>query len=178
MIKQITRWIVALLAKYFDPQIGWATATDTQYTRENPFVVEVGGSVVLPNNKGQSITEFAGPYADMYDPVTQSFQPKIRGLSGSYRIDFAVRPLEGRRESRIRLQIDIGDDSREIIIVTREMQADDKFDPWSPQSVGFPFFCMDTFVANGGRIKISSSVPVAIADIFYFDSITFIPNQY
>lgn len=157
-------------------ETGWSTASDTEYTFENPFFIAPDTTVTLPNNAGRSITGFSGEYAAMYDSLSQSFLPKKIGLAGDLRIDFQVTIPGGERKVPIKIEIDIGKDS-EFIIVSRTEVVDNQFGLWYPVSLGFPFYCLDSFVANGGRVEITSTEPIQVSNISYMVKIDYTPKN-
>ena len=177
-MKNISALTLALLLlgcdQYKDPT-GWTVHNDTEYTFENPFTVQPDTLVQLPNNNGTAITAFAGDYGEIYDGESGRITPSISGLAGDFRLDFKVTLPDGDRKTPVLIQVDIGK-STEIVIVERTEGIENDFGVWYSVSMGFPFYCLDTFVANGGEIKITTKEPIAIANIGYFIKIDYVPD--
>lgn len=114
----------------------------------------------LINRGNTMLTEYAGRFADMYDPETGRFTPKRSGLASSVRVDFEVRSTTQGSELSLELVLDIGTDTNLIPIVTRYINVGSNPTAWRKVSIGFPIYMLDTFVANGGRFMVRSTSSV------------------
>lgn len=136
---------------------GWAIYVDGTYTSGSPLVLTNGARnlLTIDGNGSTTNTDFlpAG-VTDFWDTTNNKITPEKVGDSYDLRIDFAV-DVPTNTESIV-LELDIGDGSPDIPIVTKGIQFAES---GSGQlvSIGFPIFALSTFLANGGKIYLTPS---------------------
>jgi hypothetical protein len=91
---------------------------------------------------------------DFWDTTNNKITPQKVGDAYDLRIDFTV-DVPANTES-ITLELDIGDGSPDIPVVTRGIQFSEG-GAGQLVSIGFPIFSLSTFLANGGKIYLTPS---------------------
>lgn len=135
------------------PTQGWASYVDTLYTSGSPFVILDGVTSTLGNNAATKIETYL-PYdvASYYDPSTAKITPRN---VGDYHV-MAIRLIAKASApfASLKFGIDIGG---ALGIIFQEEQA---FPKGSGTYHPFTFICcgysLDTFVANGGLVKLTA----------------------
>lgn len=139
----------------FDPLAGqgWATYIDTTYTIGAPLVLLDGVMTTLPNNAGAKIERYLpADVASFYDSATSKITPKY---VGDYNI-IAVRLIANPNATfaSLKFGIDIGGAPG---VIFQEEQA---FHKGAGVAQPFVFTCpgysLDTFIANGGLVKLTA----------------------
>lgn len=132
---------------------GWAQYSDSLHTSGSPLVVEQGEEVILTNNAANSITGFLPLDVDsLYS--NNKITPANSGDTYILRIDFTAYTNNNNGLAEIKL--DIG--GTQGVILKRILQF--------PRGAGISnarefsttnlIFTLDTFIANGGEIKVES----------------------
>ena len=140
---------------------GYAVFFDETYTNASPLLIDTTPQT-LKIDAASSILSYAGPgAANWWDETTNRFRPDVIGSSFDFRVNFLARPLVANRD--IRLELDIGGALGVI------WGADRTLSRQAGVAVNKAFdsiiYCLDTFVANGGRFLISATGPVEIFDL-------------
>jgi len=136
---------------------GWAIYVDDTYTSGSPLVLTnaVRNLLTIDGNGSTTNTDFlpAG-VTDFWDTTNNKIIPQKVGDAYDLRIDFSV-DVPANTES-ITLELDIGDGSPDIPVVTRGIQFAES-GAGQLVSIGFPIFALSTFLANGGKIYLTPS---------------------
>ncbi len=132
---------------------GWAQYNDDQYTSGSPLVITAGSTVTLTNNGATSIkTHLPDGITDLYDTVTNKITPENIGDTYLLRIDFTT--FTNSNNGLAELDLDIGGSQgvilRRLINFPRGTGLANAREYSSTSLV----FTLDTFVANGGELKI------------------------
>lgn len=142
---------------------GWADYADTQYTSASPFVVSTT-KLTLPNN--------ATIIRDNQKPIDittfyNSTDSTITGRDGdgiNITIEFKARPATPNL-TRITVAIDIGGAVGEIYPRDFILSKGSGIEHFYLSSFGA--YTLNTWEANGGKIRIISTAPTEIYDIRY-----------
>lgn len=151
---------------------GWAIYDDSQYTIDNQLSI-VGGARTLVTidalGSETNKTQLPIGVSDFWNATTNKIMPINVGDSYDLRLDFVADP-QSNTES-VRVELDIGDGNPSIVIVALTAG----FPESAPQdvAVSFPFFSLETFVANGGSIYITPS-----SNFTFYDFSVFIKRDY
>ncbi|MGB5943797.1 MAG: hypothetical protein WBG71_13020 [Leeuwenhoekiella sp.] len=156
----------AAVASNANDYTGWADYVDTQYTSAAPFtgITTTPARVSLPNNAG-IIQDGQKPVdiSTFYDSTTGT----ITGRDGdgvNIVIEFKARPTN-TNIPRITVAIDIGGAVGEIykrdFILSKGAGVEHFY------LSSFNAYTLNTWEANGGTVKISSTFPVEVYDIRY-----------
>ncbi len=156
----------AAVAEKANDYTGWGDYVDTQYTSSNPFtgVTTSPTRVTLPNNAG-TIRHQQKPIdiTTFYDSSTST----ITGRDGdgiNIVIEFKARPAN-TNIPRITVAVDIGGAVGEIYKGDFLLAKGAGVEHYYLNS--FSAYTLNTWEANGGTVKISSTFPVEIYDIRY-----------
>lgn len=144
---------------------GWADYTDGTYTSASPLSLTAGNKITLPNDAATvrdaqipiDITEF-------YDVANQV----ITGRNGdgiNINIMFKARPTTNSLTNRITVAIDIGGAVGEIYIRDFLLSKGQNVEHYYVSS--FNAYTLNTWEANGGAVKISSTADAEVYDIRY-----------
>jgi len=150
---------------------GWASYSDTTYVVGAPFAITEGVTSTLPNNAGTVIdTYLPSGVTEFYDQATSKITPD--GVGDYY--NFAIRFKA--KNSNIAGYFDFGIDvGGSLGIIFKETQL---FLKGANTEQSFSITCsgysLDTFVANGGLVKITATLGnLSIYDIQYQINRTF-----
>jgi len=138
----------------------WVQYNDTIYTASNPFQIQSNTTTTIPNNASTIINHANGN--DLFNSVDTTITPLIIGSRLDLRVNFTISPSVSNTYFIITLDIGgslgiIMEDSRSLVKVTQ---------PHS-YSLSFNGYSLNTFVANGGKIKIWTNNDCDIYDISY-----------
>lgn len=151
---------------FVDPKriTGWASYVDTVYTAGSPFTVASGATVTLPNNAGTSITTYLPDNVrGFYDSGTGKITPEDVGDYYVFTIRFTAESTTGTT-NYFDFSIDIGGSIGQIFRETKSMLKGSGTPHY--YSIVCPGYTLDTFVANGGLVKITGgSADIEIYDI-------------
>lgn len=129
---------------------GWATYADTEHTDVSPLSVAANTPFLWTVNAGTVIEDYRPDPTAFWD--NDRIRPPNRGAAFGLRLDMRVNP--DTSNGTVFFKLDIGTDplgGSSISIVERAQRlARGSAD--QPVSVGFPIYCYDTFLANGGAI--------------------------
>ena len=141
---------------------GWASYRDTLYTEVSPFTIADGVTSTVPNNAGTVINAHL-PYgvSSLYDG--SKITPENVGDYYIFTLRFNAKTTQ-QVGSYLQFGIDIGGAIGEIfkesVLFAKGANTEQAF------SIDTPAFTLDTFVANGGLIKLTSGGgTVSIYDI-------------
>ncbi len=129
--------------------MSWIVIQDTTISEENPLVIS-DETIQLTNNGG-SIINLTGLEEDVY----YDFNKNVIDLGTiedtySIRIDFLAKQLTNN--SKLSIRLDIGNES-EIEIISDTKEALNTF---KPIFFDLPVYALNTFKANGAKIKLTA----------------------
>lgn len=143
--------------------LGWAQYTDTQYTEGSPLVVSQGVTATLPNNAGESITDYLPSDVDGYYDGSAVRSVKV-GETFSVSVRFKVK--SSTANGAIAVGLDIGGTQGVIVEDTRRLVRGASTE--NILQIDFTTFALDTFLANGATVKFTSiSGDSSVYDINY-----------
>lgn len=145
---------VADTAFNFDTHTGWATYSDTTHSSGSPQTFSDGVRAQWTNDGGSSIVTYRDGDEDYW--AGNEIQPGEAGESYSIRIDFTYQP--SAPNSHAVLELDIGSaplGGSSVPIVRRTISAV-KGTTVQYASVGFPIYCLNTFLSNGGTVLLTT----------------------
>ena len=159
--------VSALAAGAAKKTTGWASYSDTTYTTGSPFTIASGVSAYLPNDAGTSITDYLPHCAigtGFYDGTY--ITPCTVGDYYILTVRFTARHSLGL-SGTFEFGVDIGGAMGVIFKQVQSMPkgaGNDNF-----YSLAVPFYSLDTFLANGGRVQITQVAggTLSIFDIEY-----------
>jgi len=134
---------------------GWAQYTDGQYTSGSPLNVAAGDTATLFNNAASTITSDLPIGTDsLWNRTDSTIIGKYVGDAYTIRIDFTAE--SSSNDGYFDLGIDIGGTQNFILqdtyLFPKGQNAPHKY------SVTHSIYTLDTFIANGGKIKIIGGV--------------------
>ena len=153
-----------------DSVVGWARYDDTTYTSANKFVVNQDDSLTLPNDAGFTILEHLPLGVDsFYSPNDTTLIGVNEGDFYTIRVDFNAE--SSSNSGLFYLVIDIGGSIGTTF--EKEFTFPKGIGEEHPFTETFAYYTLDTFLANGGKIKIYSVTGnTSIWDISYVISRT------
>lgn len=138
-----------------EKQTGWAQYTDSVYTSSNVLSVSSGSTVTLSNNANSTITSQL-PYgvSSFYNNTTNKITPENSGDFYVVRVDFTA--YTDNNNGLFELQLDIGGGQGVIYQDTIDFPRGTGSGNAREISKTISLFSLDTFIANGGELKILS----------------------
>lgn len=133
---------------------GWAQYVDNEYTSASPFEIDNGQFVTLPNNAGSKIETWLPVGATaLYDPIAQKIVPV--GVGDYNTITIRFKAVATASTTHLDFGIDIGGTQgvifRDVKVFPRGAGVEHPF------SISCPGFSLNTFVANGGTVKLGAT---------------------
>ena len=128
------------------------TTPSTQVITTTPTLLEIDGlgatstSAYIPH-------EIRG-ISELWDSTVNEIKPIGIGDGYTVRIDLQIT-AKGGSPTEIKLELDINGGATPSIVIVERIINTGKTPPYTV-AVGFPFFTLDTFFANGGRIFLST----------------------
>lgn len=138
-------------------------ATQTFNTTPSKLQIDAAG---LSTNETYLPNSLSGG-ASLWDSTNNKITPASIGDSYDIRIDLEVTAKSGS-PTNLTFQLDIGGGASPTISVVERDISISKTPPYTI-SIGFPIFCLSTFLTNGGQLFFSTgtgSVTVAGRGIF------------
>jgi len=132
---------------------GWASYADDQYIEASPFTINSGVTSSLPNNSAVTIESFLPPLVSgLYDGA--KITPESGGSYYSFTVRFCAKSssVSGSFDFSIDIGGTVGQIFNETKVFSKGANAEQAF------SIVAPGFIGETFLANGGTIKIKSLV--------------------
>lgn len=147
---------------------GWARYADTQYTSASPFRLLAGQEMILPNNAGSVLDDhLPAGVSRFYDSASQKITPATIGDGYNFQILFNAVPTVAN--AKLDFGIDIGGTVGKIFSINEVVNANAGV--VDSVLIGIPgAYSLDTFVANGGQVKIIAEQDVDVYDIVYIIS--------
>jgi hypothetical protein len=149
---------VALEASTFVAPHGWGyytedqTVASTQVITTTPQKLTIDG-LGSTSNSSYLPLEIRG-ISELWNTSTNKIEPISLGDDYTLRIDLKVTAKSGA-PTELKLDLDIGGGASPSIVIVERFIATAKAPPYSI-SIGFPIFCLTTFVANGGQIFLAT----------------------
>ncbi len=142
---------------------GWATYKDTVYTSGSPFAIASGVTSTLPNNAGTIVnTNLPNNTADFYNASTLKLLPSAAGEHYIFTIKFSVVAASGT-VNFLEFAIDVGG-----TLIAKQTKTLPKGTVAHNISIVCQVGILDTFITNGGLVKITSgAVNMSYYDIEY-----------
>jgi hypothetical protein len=139
------------IPRYYSQPQGWASYRDTVYTSGAPFTITAGTGAYLPNNAGNVLNGFIqSDTAALYSAATQLITP--RNVGDYYVITVRFVATCTNPNTAMDFGIDLGGaiglSFRSCIGFPRGTGTAHPFTFVSP------CYSLDTFVANGGKVRI------------------------
>lgn len=149
---------------YEKQQEAWVYYKDGQYNVNNRLLVADGDTIDITIDGTGRTEEFL---VDSITTFWKNNKIRPRQLNDAYdiRIDVTGRPLSN--DASISLILDIGD-QQYIPIVTREISFSSGIGIVKSKSVGFPIFCQETFLQNGGKLHLIAKGNLELLDFNIF----------
>lgn len=138
----------------FVTEQGWASYTDTTHTSGSPQTLTNGTRTQWTNDAGTKLEDYRPGGAPLWSG--NKITPNSLGDAYTLRVDFTYQPAGVN--AYIDFELDIGSDpfgASSIPIVRRTIAAG-KGTAIQYASVGFPIYCLSTFLANGGTIAVTA----------------------
>jgi len=132
---------------------GWAQYNDTEYTVEAPFAVVEGTTVTMPMNSGHVLKQYIpSDTTDLYagGKITPT------NIGDAYVLAIRFRAKSSKNFGALRIGIDIGGELNTFVQQSIPFVRDANIEQYF--NFVFNIFTLDTFVANGGTIKIEAII--------------------
>lgn len=157
-------WVKLISETNMSDYTGWAQYLDGVYTSASPFSLAAATKVTLPNN-ANSVLDIQKPIdvTTFYDSSTST----ITGRNGdgvNIVIEFKARPTSAAT-TRLTVAIDIGGTVGELYPRDFVLAKGNGVEHYYLSS--FNGYTLNTWEANGGAVKITSTGSVEIYDIRY-----------
>lgn len=134
---------------------GWAVYNDTQYTSGSPLVVTSGTTVAIPNNAGTKIETFLPSDGALYDETAGRVNMNTLGSHGVVRVTFTASASLNNGGFSVSLDISAAGDGS-ITVATDPVRMLRGSNVPSQYTVALDVYALDTFIANGGRLRITA----------------------
>jgi len=166
-----SRYMPTLISVADEVGTGWASYVDTVYTVGSPFDILEGVTSTLPNNAGTVIDDYLPTgVTNFYDQATQKITPENVGDFYSFSIRFKAKNnnIAGYFDFGIDIGGSLGIIFKETQLFLKGANTEQCF------SITCNGYSLDTFLANGGQVKIESILgDMEIYDIQYQINRTF-----
>jgi hypothetical protein len=143
---------------------GWGYYQDSTYTSGSPLVANNAKVQMSIDGLGANteITQLPNGVTNLWDVATNKIIPKSIGDSYAIRVDLSASPTTA--SDWLDFIIDIGTGAPDIPVVTRTLTFAKT--GTTNFSIGVPIFSMSTFVTNGGKLYLDTSVSADNVSIF------------
>jgi len=143
---------------------GWGYYQDNQYTSGSPLNINNTTTQVTINGLGASTnTTFLPTGTSFFDTSTSEITPDETGVAFIMRFDFKAK--SATNNVSFDLLIDIGNPSPlydNVYNVSKGINTEQRY------SISIPIYCLATFVANGGKIKLRTTNNIDFYDFGLF----------
>lgn len=162
---QITSGGVVVIAPTVTSSDGYGVYGDSEYD-VTPFVVNSGTSAQLPNNAADVIEELPPGSAGYYDG--SRITPDA--LGDAYMVRLGFEAASSANDGSFNVSVDISAAGDGSIVISgnpeRMIRGSGNFQRYT---ISLPIFCRETFLANGGTVRIESvSGNTSIRQIGFF----------
>ena len=143
--------------------MGWGSYVDSQYTSGSPLNSSNAKTQITIDGLGSgSNTDYLPTgVTDLWSTVDNKITPAAEGDAYDLRLDFTAEPTASTDFAEV--TIDIGG-AGTIPVATRTVTFAKT--GATSFSIGFPIYCLATFLANGGKIYFDTSVSGDTIDIY------------
>jgi hypothetical protein len=132
---------------------GWVQYNDTQYTVASPFTVTEGSKVTMPMNSGNVIaTYIPSDTTHLYSNVSNKITPT--NIGDAYVVAIRFRAKNSMNFGGLTVGIDIGGALNTFVEQSLPFIRNANLEQYF--NIVFSIFTLDTFVANGGTVKITA----------------------
>lgn len=144
---------------------GWASYADSVWTEQSPFSILSGNTAVLDNNANTNIETYLPiGVSTFYDGLNNKIL--VENIGDSYTISIRFRAKTSDNNDFFDIGLDVG--GTQNLILTETKLFHKGADTEQVFNLTFVVFSLNTFVANGGQIKISANTGnLSIYDINY-----------
>ena len=147
-----------ITATSYTAPAGWGYYIEDQSVVSTQLITTTASKLIIDGAGATSNSEYL-PLAirgisELWDTVNNKIIPINIGDDYALRIDLKVTAKTGA-PTELKLDLDIGGGASPSIVIVERFIATAKAPPYSI-SVGFPIFSLDTFIANGGQIFLST----------------------
>lgn len=142
--------------EYVDRKLGWAVYGDSQYTEVSPLSISVGNTEIVDiDGLGNTITTYLpSDTINFYDTTTSKITPT--NIGDGYTFTLSFKGSSNSNNGSATIGVDIGGAIGEIFRRSfRFPRGTNQTHEFYMPSQGYS---LNTFVANGGEIKITSDV--------------------
>lgn len=135
---------------------GWGFYTDENVSDQ---VITTTPSKLIINGLGAATNtdylpaEILGS-GELWSSLNNTITPIGLGDGYTLRVDLEIK-LEGANPSEMVVQVDIGGGATPTVVIVERLISTGKSVPYTV-SMGFPYFTLATFVANGGQIFLNT----------------------
>lgn len=153
-----TAW-VALEASTFVTPHGWGYYTEDQTAPSTQVITTTTQKLTIDglgstSNSDYLPLEIRG-ISELWDTATNKITPINLGDDYTLRIDMGVTAKTGS-PTELKVELDIGGGATPTIVIVERFVSTAKAPPYN-FSMAFPIFCLETFMANGGQIFLSTN---------------------
>lgn len=157
-------------------QAGWSNYADSQYTSGSPLAVSGGVRTQITINGLGSATNTSlanGMHADVWSGNT--FRPSDIGECYNLRLTCIVTQATSGTGTYVTFEMDIGTQGVPFIAATESVSLLKGQGVPTQMTISAPFFTLDTFGRNGGKLYITPSVDITAWSFALFIQRTFKP---
>lgn len=147
------RWIlwITKLRRIINETHGWANYTDNQYTSGSPRTINNTRAQITINGLGTGTNTNYAPLNTTWWS-NNTFMPVVVGESYVLRLSFKAVPSSPNDQFDVELQIDTGN-----LVYVQSIEMIKGAGAEHLYSLTVPVYCLDTFLANGGKFFINTS---------------------
>lgn len=138
--------------------LGWGFYVHDQSTPSSQIITTTASKLIIDSasslsNSDHLPLEIRG-ISELWDSVDNKIMPINEGDGYTVRIDLYIASKTGSPAELV-LDLDIGGTVAPSITIVERIVGTGKTPPYAV-SIGFPYFALSTFVANGGQIFLST----------------------
>jgi hypothetical protein len=141
--------------------LGWAYYQDSQYTSASPLNINSTTTQITINGLGASTnTAFLPAGVSFFNTTTSEITPESVGDTFVLRFDFKLK--SSSNNANFDVLVDIGSASpsfSQTFTVTKGINTEQRY------GVVIHLYCLNTFLANGGQIKMATTNSINFYDM-------------
>lgn len=144
---------------------GWGLYLDDQYTLASPLVINAGTTVLFPNNMASKNETYLPSDGTLYSG--NRITPNTLGSSLALRVTFKAKSSIGNGGFSVSVDISAaGDGSITVVSYPTRMLRGSGIE--AVYTVNLPMYALETFIANGGAVRITSEAgTLSVYDISF-----------
>jgi len=157
-------------------QSGWANYADSQYTVGSPRVILAGVRTQITINglgAATNITYANGMHSDVWSG--NIFKPSALGEAFTVRLGCTIAQTNSGTGAYVNFETDIGTPGVPFIASSTSLSLLKGQGIATQLTLSTPFFCLDTFGLNGGKLYITPNVDITAWGFSIFIQRTFKP---